>query len=344
MNKGSHFLSLLHKPMTRKDFLRTGAIGIISIFGATGVITELLSHAASPYESREAEAGTASGNTTLLTDSTASGSKALQFGTTTVKTGVGPSGIPMPVGNLSGWTQVFADDFSSNFTEGTIPTASGTSWPAPYTGHWDCYTNFHSTDGVGFYDAGILSVVNSTLKMHLYVDSSGVPHCAAPLPILDGHTSAYSGQTYGRWDFCMKSDGGLSDFLVAYLLWPDSDVWAQGEIDFPNSYLVGYVSGYVHEVGSNPGNSVNYVDDKSVYYTSWHVYSIQWTSAGVSFWIDGTQVMYSPASQGGTPSVPHHFVMQTETDGPGAGGGTGHPASNINGYTYCDWVVIYSQA
>jgi hypothetical protein len=252
------------------------------------------------------------------------------------------SGIPMPTTVPSGWGAiVFSDDFTTNFAEGTISASSQNGWPAPYTAKWANYVG-STTDGVGLYDPAGFSVSNSQLLLHLHVDSGGTPHCGAPLPILNGHGSAYTGQTYGRWDFCMKSDAGLNDFLVAYLLWPDSDVWAQGEIDFPNSYLTGFVSGYVHEVGSSPGNNVDSIDARSTYYTAWHVYSIQWTSAAVSFWVDGVQILNSPASHGGVPSVPHHFVLQTETDGPGAGGGTGHVAAGINGYTYVDWVVVYS--
>jgi hypothetical protein len=53
-----HLTKILHQEMTRKDFLRLGAISVASIVGITGVITELLSHAATPYSASEAENGT----------------------------------------------------------------------------------------------------------------------------------------------------------------------------------------------------------------------------------------------------------------------------------------------
>jgi hypothetical protein len=76
-----HLKSLLHKPVTRKEFLRIGALGVISIFGIGGVVTELLSHAQTPYTDGQAETGTLAGTTATIADSSASGGSAVQFGT-----------------------------------------------------------------------------------------------------------------------------------------------------------------------------------------------------------------------------------------------------------------------
>jgi hypothetical protein len=72
--------SLLHKEMSRKDFLSFTALTIISIFGVAGVISELLSHAASPYASTESESGTLTGDAATIASTIASGAKAVQFG------------------------------------------------------------------------------------------------------------------------------------------------------------------------------------------------------------------------------------------------------------------------
>jgi hypothetical protein len=76
----SRLNTLLKKEMSRKDFLSFTALAVVSLFGVTGVITELLSHAATPYASDEAEGGVLSGAATESADSTASGGKAVQFG------------------------------------------------------------------------------------------------------------------------------------------------------------------------------------------------------------------------------------------------------------------------
>jgi hypothetical protein len=76
----SNLKSLLHKEMTRKEFLAFGALATISIFGFVGVLEELLSHAATPYVNKEAEQGTRSGTTSIISDANASGGEAVGFG------------------------------------------------------------------------------------------------------------------------------------------------------------------------------------------------------------------------------------------------------------------------
>jgi hypothetical protein len=77
------FKSLLQKEMTRKDFLGFTALTVAGLFGVVGVLTELLSHAATPYASEEAEDGTLTPSAALTSDSTASGGKAVAFGAVT---------------------------------------------------------------------------------------------------------------------------------------------------------------------------------------------------------------------------------------------------------------------
>jgi hypothetical protein len=75
-----HIKELLKKEMSRKDFLSLTALAFISLFGVAGVISKLLSHAATPYASEESESGTLNGAVTKTTDSTASGGNAVTFG------------------------------------------------------------------------------------------------------------------------------------------------------------------------------------------------------------------------------------------------------------------------
>jgi hypothetical protein len=76
----NHLEELLKKEMTRKDFLGFSALAVISMFSIFGVITELLSHASTPYASGESELGTLSGDATAVSDSSASGGEAVRFG------------------------------------------------------------------------------------------------------------------------------------------------------------------------------------------------------------------------------------------------------------------------
>jgi hypothetical protein len=72
--------ALLRKEMSRKDFLGFTALAVVSLFGVSGVITELLSHAATPYASEEAEQGMLTGGALKRADTTASDGSSVQFG------------------------------------------------------------------------------------------------------------------------------------------------------------------------------------------------------------------------------------------------------------------------
>jgi hypothetical protein len=128
MNKTS-LENFLHKEMTRKDFLGLGALTIASLFGIVGVISELLSHAATPYASGEAETGTLAGSTKVVAGTTASGGNAVAF--EAVTTG-----------------------------SGTLPTISLPS----DAGHYD--VTAHGADNTGAKDC--TSIVNGILTSHIW--------------------------------------------------------------------------------------------------------------------------------------------------------------------------------
>jgi hypothetical protein len=125
--------SLLHKPVTRKEFLRIGALGTLSLFGITGVVTELLSHAQSPYVDAEAESGTLGGTTATISDGSASGSSAVRFGTSAVIT-------PPPTGTFP--TVILPSD----------------------AGHYD--VTAHGADKTGLKDS--TAAINAIMSAHIW--------------------------------------------------------------------------------------------------------------------------------------------------------------------------------
>lgn len=70
---------LLDREMTRKQFLGLGALAVASLFGLGGVIKMLSSHAATPFVTSEPENGTSTVGATFVTDTAASGGKAVKF-------------------------------------------------------------------------------------------------------------------------------------------------------------------------------------------------------------------------------------------------------------------------
>ena len=244
------------------------------------------------------------------------------------RTSADPSGIPMPATSPAGWKLIFSDNFTKNVAAG--------SWPgSAYGAKWTAYgPGWKDTSGAGTYETKNISVADSCLTLHL-ATVGGVVEVAAPIPLLPGSDPSkgvWAGQKYGMYSVCFKADAGLRGFKTAWLLWTDSNIWADGEIDFPEGDLGATINGYVHNISGDPSKTVLAVSTDDTYLT-WHVATIKWTAAGVTFILDGKVIGSSTVS----PSVPMHWVIQTETDG-------GAPDPLVAGNVYIDWAAIYAPA
>ena len=61
---------------------------------------------------------------------------------TVPSTTIDPSGASMPLGDVSGWHQVFTDNFATNVPLGSFPGA--------VSAKWDAYSGFNDTHGTGY--------------------------------------------------------------------------------------------------------------------------------------------------------------------------------------------------
>lgn len=229
------------------------------------------------------------------------------------------SGQAMPTAAPAGWTQVFADDF-------TTPVATG-SFPGPaYSSRWTGYSGFTDTSGVGTYTPSrVVSVTGGALDLNLHSEG-GKALTAAPVPLVNG---AWGGWTYGRYSVRFRADA-VAGYKTAWLLWPDSNDWNEGEIDFPEGELDGTVNGFVHQPGDPARNAL--VVGTGVTYTGWHTATVEWLPSGVTFLLDGKQVGRTTVS----PSRPMHLVLQTET--------SGRPAASAAGHVQIDWITMHRRS
>jgi hypothetical protein len=229
-----------------------------------------------------------------------------------------PPPTAMPVGDLPGWKQVFADDFTTNAPAGTFGTTYGNKFST--------YHGFADSHNAGTYNRDILSVNNGLLDMHLRKDSSGRPQVSAPAPIV---TTPWAGQTYGKFTVRFKSEA-LSGYKTAWLLWPDSNNWDEGEIDFPEGGLNSKIWGFNHCVG-NPMQNCSWADTQATF-TDWHTASIEWTPTRVTFILDGKVVGNDTKN---IPHTPMHWILQTETS-------SATPTITRDGHLTIDWVTVYT--
>jgi len=230
-----------------------------------------------------------------------------------------PSGQAMPVGNLTGWRQIFADDFSTNAPVGSFPGAA-------YSSKWSAYPDgWPDTTHNGTYmPSKVLSVRNGMLDYYIHTEN-GVHMVAAPVPQI-------AQRTYGRYELRFRADS-LRGYKNAWLLWPDSELWpADGEIDFPEGDLDRNISAYMHY--ADPSGGQDAFEPGTAFGGSWHTAATEWTAGKVTFYLDGKLLGTSTTK---VPSKPMHWVLQSETTLNGT-----HPNDATAGHIQIDWVVAYA--
>ncbi len=224
------------------------------------------------------------------------------------------SGSAMPVGNLPGWTQVFAEDFSTAVPLGGFEDSS-------YASKWWDY-NFPDNTGSGVYDAAkTLSVHDGVLDMWLHTAGGHALTGAI------GHSNP--SQTYGRYSVRFRADS-MPGYAAAFLLWPDSNNWNEGEIDFAEGAFDSSIMMFDHCVGAPRDNCSYHLPGVS--WTGWHTATTEWVPGHVNFYLDDTLIGTGPSS----PTTPMHMVLQTEA--------TGNPAPSVSGHVLIDWVSIWAKS
>lgn len=248
-----------------------------------------------------------------------------------------PSGECLHDGDLPGWRQIFTEDFRDTaplglwddcavegFRCGTLPPAYRDRWWAFLEGWTDNASGLYSP-------ARVISVSGGV--MDLFLHSVGSTHlAAAPVPLIHGPAGPL-GQLYGRYAVRFRSDP-LHGYKVAWLLWPDSEVWPRdGEIDFPEGNLDGPIEAYLHRRDATKGNDAAGFSSGVMLSGAWHTAVIEWTSESVVFLLDGKVV---GATRERIPNAPMHWVLEATTTLDGY-----EPADETAGHVQIDWVAVW---
>lgn len=228
-----------------------------------------------------------------------------------------PSGQPMPVGDLPGWKQVFRDDFTTDAARG--------SFPGPYASKWTGYDGFTDGYGTGNYRNSAISTTGGVMDVYLRTEN-GKAITAAPSPIV---TAPWQGQTYGRYTMRFRSDS-LPGYKMASLLWPVSDNWNQGEIDFPEGGLDSTIYAFNHCL-NHPADNCFWAASGTPF-TGWHTATLEWSPNRITFILDGRTLGTTTTS---VPTAPLRWVLQLQT-------GPDRPAATVAGHVQFDWVAVYT--
>jgi len=232
----------------------------------------------------------------------------------------------------AGWAYSYGQDFTTPAPIGSFSRLYGKSW-AGYVG----VRNDTSRNG-SYQPDKVLSVANGQLDMALgYEASTGQFNVASPFPTppagVNGGSIDYLGM---RTSIRFTSSGPIPGYKTAWMLWPGSWNWNDGEIDFPEGPLDGGIGGFAHQANTgNPQLNTLWMHSPNTFYDGWHTATTEWIPGkSVEFFLDGVSVGKTTSH---VPTKPMHWALQTETKL-----GTTPPPTTSKGNIKIDWLTVES--
>jgi beta-glucanase (GH16 family) len=232
-----------------------------------------------------------------------------------------PSCTPMPVGDLPGWHQTLAEDF----------TSSG----APTPTRWHVYRGHPSGDPGGTWDPSHMWVTGGQLVIDAFQDPA------------DGGAWASGGmieapalaQTYGKYEVRFKMSSGLG-IAHTIMLWPTSNVWPP-EIDFSEDNGAPSRTQDLATLHYGPSNT-KLTDLTTVNLTQWHTLGVEWTPGRLVYTLDGTD--WATVTNANVPDVPMSLALQTQAWSCGINAWEYCPSATTPGHVTMDvdWIVSWS--
>ncbi|WIB78708.1 glycoside hydrolase family 16 protein [Curtobacterium sp. MCPF17_002] len=216
------------------------------------------------------------------------------------------AGTSAPRGNVGSFQQQFVENFS------TTASAKG-QFAKTYAKSWQPYP-----DGSGgMYSAGT-QVSSHDGLMDVVLDGKNGTAGTFGTP-----TDAWT-HVGGKFSVRAKATGGTGNG-AAFMLWPTSDKWSDGEIDFPEGNFESTPMAFHHSM--TPGNEASATSASTgVSWRSWHTYSVEWIPGkSVTYLVDGKVVQKVTKD---VPKTAHRYMFQV-----GNWGATGH--------LFIDWVSTY---
>ena len=238
-----------------------------------------------------------------------------------------PSGQAMPVGNLPGWDQIFADNFAhdavplGSFTGCDVHGCTGAPsipWGATDDGHPDTSGNCQ------YYPSRTVSILDGVLHIYMHTAPDGLCMDASLYPLVPN-------LTYGMYQVRFRS-AEVPGYKGVFFLWPVNK--KSGEIDFPEANLDAPLKGHLHTVA---GGSQQQSFRSTASWTSWHTATLEWTPTSVTFILDGTELGSTTLD---VPQTPMTLDLRAESDLQGAP----KPPASAQGVMEIDWLTVYSYA
>lgn len=256
----------------------------------------------------------------------------------------GPSGVRMPIGNLPGWRQIYADDFPASqdtpigkFTGCTFSSDTCSGLSSAAAAKWFAYPDgVPDTWGGGQYTPSqVLSIHGGLLDFKIHTSSeSGVHEVAAVVPRIDA-APTIEGMLHGAYAVRFRA-ATLPGYEVAWQLYPDShngNGLSDGEIGFPAGPLSGSVMAWLHWPNAT-SEEMNYTFATRASFSRWHTAVLEWNPKLVRFILDGKTVATVTHH---LPTVPMFWVLQTEVEE-----APNLPSASVAGHVDVAWATAYA--
>ncbi len=214
----------------------------------------------------------------------------------------------MPVGDLPGWKQILAENFDRNARADQIAEKYGDSFRA--------YSDNKA------YSAANLSVHDGSFDFTL--DAENRKGAAGVF----GPPDSVWGMQYGKYSIRFKAVGAVGN-NAAIMWWPSSDIWGDGELDYPEGSLGGSIWVHHHEVGCADACYEAEDVNTGVLWTDWHTASTEWTPTSVKYYLDDQLLATFKTN---VPTTDHRMTVQAWAK----------KKKLDSGHLLLDWVTIYS--
>ena len=237
-----------------------------------------------------------------------------------------PSGVPMPVGNKPGWTQVFKDNFNGKRLDAK----------------WLKYRGAVAGSAGGWWAASQATVRKGELVLKT---SQNAVACTDPVscPLFNdevsGGVKSVFGFTYGKVLIRVRTKPVPdTDFLG--ILWPASNV-PPPEMDFAVEGGTTHLAtiGAILKYGADESSTLP--DSVTANAGKWHTLGVIWGPGEVQYTIDGR--IWATETNPNVSSVPMNIVLQAQTDCQAVPLQTcPAPLTAVEPNVDVDWVVAYS--
>jgi beta-glucanase (GH16 family) len=201
------------------------------------------------------------------------------------------------------WRTTYREDFNQPAPLGQVGSVYGSGMRG-YDGCCD------STKKGVYAPDRVLSVADGVLSYNLHSEN-GQPLVAAPQPV------GWTGQTYGRFTVRWRTNTA-PHYAVAFLLWPVSESWDDGEIDWPEVHGLG---GRPRPASATPGTARGTcycptwspwpLEPTQTTTLDWHTDVTEWVPGAVRWYRDGELVGQTTTA---VPTKPFRWSLQAETN------------------------------